>query len=89
MTCTGPECGRLARTLGLCRSHYQQHFRGRPLTPLSTANPTAGQTATVTFVSLTDGTVRARLTIPDGSNIAMVELATACRHLADALESAS
>jgi hypothetical protein len=37
-TCTGPECDRQAESLGLCATHYAQHRRGLPLTPIRERN---------------------------------------------------
>ena len=32
--CSFPDCEKISRRLGLCEGHYQQHRRGRTLTPL-------------------------------------------------------
>jgi hypothetical protein len=35
-TCTGPACGRRRHgRLDLCRAHYLQRYRGKPLTPIT------------------------------------------------------
>lgn len=36
--CTGPECDRRAESLDLCGTHYAQHRRGVPLTPIRERN---------------------------------------------------
>ena len=46
-TCRGPACDRPAVLHGLCRSHYQQERRARPLRPLR--GPSTEEGAQITF----------------------------------------
>lgn len=41
--CSAKDCPKQATKKGLCSSHYQQHRRGRPLTPLRFCAPTGEQ----------------------------------------------